>query len=325
MSIATTIPDVTTTAEPLTVQPSTDLYPSRRGHSDCLPRQEPIVYSAAKALPPIAPERIRQYEEQGFLILENLFNQQEVQAMLQELQSLQQQDKLQDSGRIITEPGSGEVRSVFQVHQHSPVFRSVANDPRLVELANYLLGDEVYLHQSRLNYKPGFRGKEFYWHSDFETWHTEDGMPQMRALSMSITLTENYQCNGPLMVIPGSHRHFVTCEGHTPDEHYRSSLQRQEYGIPSDEQLRKLVDQNGIVSATGKPGSVILFDCNLMHGSNGNITPFPRSNAFFVYNALSNRVQTPFAGTKPRPEYICSRNTIEPVSPTAADTSPNPL
>src|SRR3546814_10756649 len=44
---------------------------------------------------------------------------------------------------------------------------------------------------SRLNYKPGFKGKEFYWHSDFETWHVEDGMPQMRALSMSILLAEN--------------------------------------------------------------------------------------------------------------------------------------
>ena len=298
-------------------QPLEDLYPSRRGHSDCLPRQEPVVHAAADALSPITPEQVRQYDEQGFLILENLFNEQEIQSMQQELLLLQQQDKAQHAGRVITEPGSGEVRSVFQVHQHSPVFQRVANDPRLVTLASYLLGDEVYLHQSRLNYKPGFRGKEFYWHSDFETWHTEDGMPQMRALSMSITLTENYQCNGPLMLIPGSHRHFVACEGFTPEDHYRSSLQRQEYGIPNDEQLRHLVDQNGIITATGKPGSVILFDCNLMHGSNGNITPFPRSNAFFVYNALCNQVQAPYAGTKPRPEYICSRDHIEPLGSTS--------
>lgn len=63
--------------------------------------------------------------------------------------------------------------------------------PRLLDIAQFLLDDEVYIHQSRLNYKPGFRGKEFYWHSDFETWHVEDGMPRLRALSISITLTEN--------------------------------------------------------------------------------------------------------------------------------------
>src|SRR3546814_8501331 len=82
----------------------------------------------------------------------------------------------------------------------------LAADDRLAGVARFLLGDDVYVHQSRLNYKPGFVGKEFYWHSDFETWHVEDGMPQMRALSMSILLAPNTVLNGPLMIIPGSHR-----------------------------------------------------------------------------------------------------------------------
>ena len=53
-------------------------------------------------------------------------------------------------------------------------------------IAEQILGSQVYIHQSRVNLKPGFKGKEFYWHSDFETWHIEDGMPRMRALSCSI-------------------------------------------------------------------------------------------------------------------------------------------
>ncbi|MFB2351798.1 phytanoyl-CoA dioxygenase family protein, partial [Priestia megaterium] len=73
----------------------------------------------------------------------------------------------------------------------------LAADERLVAIANHILGDEVYLHQTRLNYKPGFDGKEFYWHSDFETWHTEDGMPRMRAISMSVQLVDNFAFNGP--------------------------------------------------------------------------------------------------------------------------------
>ncbi|EGG98178.1 Ectoine hydroxylase [gamma proteobacterium IMCC2047] len=71
--------------------------------------------------------------------------------------------------------------------------------------------------------------------------------------------------------------------------------------------------KGGIVTATGKPGSVIIFDCNTMHGSNGNISPYPRSNVFFVYNALSNSVVSPFCEQPPRPEYICSREDIEPL------------
>ncbi|HAI97268.1 MAG TPA: ectoine hydroxylase, partial [Methylococcaceae bacterium] len=82
------------------------------------------------------------------------------------------------------------------------------------------------------------------------------------------------------------------------------------YGVPSDNCLEALAAQGGIVSATSKPGSVIVFDCNVMHGSNGNITPFPRSNVFFVYNAIGNKVIPPFCNQAPRPEHICSRDNI---------------
>ncbi|MES8739290.1 phytanoyl-CoA dioxygenase family protein, partial [Cutibacterium acnes] len=75
----------------------------------------------------------------------------------------------------------------------------------------------LLIHQSRINLKNGFNGKEFYWHSDFETWHVEDGMPNMRAVSCSITLTDNTVYNGSLMVIPGSHKYFVSCVGETPE------------------------------------------------------------------------------------------------------------
>jgi ectoine hydroxylase len=50
-----------------------------------------------------------------------------------------------------------------------------------------------------------------------------------------------------------------------------------------------------------------------MHGSNGNITPFPRSNAFFVYNAWSNRVEAPFAAQKPRPAFLSNREPQGPI------------
>ena len=180
-------------------------------------------------------------------------------------------------------------------------------DARLADVARFLLNDEVYLHQSRLNYKPGFQGKEFYWHSDFETWHVEDGMPRMRALSMSVLLADNTPHNGPLMLIPGSHRSFLTCVGETPDDHYKMSLKKQEYGVPDEDSLADLAHKHGIVAPTGKPGTVILFDCNLMHGSNGNITPFPRANAFMVYNAMSNQLAAPFGPATPRPSFIAAR------------------
>ncbi|MFT5421403.1 MAG: ectoine hydroxylase [Candidatus Endobugula sp.] len=288
-----------------------DAYPSRNGQKAKLrSRLDPVVYASNEGESPVGRDVINRYNEQGFVVLKDVFTRKEVTTYQQELERLRADPLIQASAETITEPHSKDVRSIFRMHKKSLLLKTLAADKRLVDLARYILGDDVYIHQSRLNYKPGFRGKEFYWHSDFETWHAEDGMPRMRALSMSITLTENLDCNGPLMLIPGSHKQYAVCEGATPEDHYLDSLKKQEYGVPTDDCLQTLATQGGIVSAISEPGSVILFDCNVMHGSNGNITPYPRSNIFFVYNALSNKVVSPFCGQMPRPEHVCTRQNI---------------
>ena len=63
-----------------------------------------------------------------------------------------------------------------------------------------------------------------------------------------------------------------------------------------------------INECVGQPGTVVFFECNVMHGSNSNLTPFPRHNVFLVYNAVSNALVEPFAAPAPRPEFIASRN-----------------
>jgi ectoine hydroxylase len=119
------------------------------------------------------------------------------------------------------------------------------------------------------------------------------------------------------MLIPRSHRQFVSCPGETPENHYRESLRRQEYGVPDPAMLRKLVDKGGIRAVTGHAGGVAFFDCNTMHGSNSNISPFPRSNVFIVYNSVRNRIGDPFGTAEPRPDFLAERNdfsAVEPVS-----------
>jgi ectoine hydroxylase len=95
--------------------------------------------------------------------------------------------------------------------------------------------------------------------------------------------------------------------GQTPADHYKQSLRKQEYGVPDPESLRALTDRGGIAAPVGPAGTAVFFDCNTMHGSNSNITPYPRRNVFFVYNSVENRLQEPFCGLAPRPEHIASR------------------
>ena len=136
----------------------------------------------------------------------------------------------------------------------------------------------------------------------------------MRAISASILLTDNDALNGPLMLMPGTHKKFVACAGETPEDNHKTSLKKQEIVVPSHDALTNMASEHGIDYASGKAGTVVLFDCNTMHGSNGNITPFPRSNAFFVYNAWSNRVGQPFAAKNPRPAFLSSRDPKAPLA-----------
>ncbi|HSK40541.1 MAG TPA: ectoine hydroxylase [Arenibaculum sp.] len=285
-----------------------DIYPSRQApEPGTAARQDPVVWGTAEA-GPLSADELEFFDRQGYLWFPGIVGADEVTALKAELDRLWGVHADDRTDEVIREPSSDEIRSIFRIHETSPVMRRLIADPRLAGRARQILGSRVYVHQSRINYKPGFRGKEFYWHSDFETWHVEDGLPRMRALSCAIALSENTLFNGPVMIVPGSHRTYVQCVGETPDKHYRESLRAQRYGVPDDDSLQRLVDEHGIEMPTGPAGSVLFFDCNLMHGSNSNISPYARSNVFTVYNSVENTPVRAFGPSELRPHFLGSRD-----------------
>lgn len=301
------------------VHTRSDAYPTRLAEETWLERKDPVTWGMWSPQAPLTRAQTEEFDKNGFLILKNVFSPAEVARLQEESRRLRSGEAQLATDNVVTEPGSDAVRTIFRLEDESALFNRMARDERIAGKVRFLLDDELYLHQSRLNYKPGFTGKEFYWHSDFETWHAEDGMGRMRAISASVLLTDNDALNGPLMLMPGSHKHYVSCAGETPEDNHKSSLKKQDVGVPSPDALTEMARKFGIEYASGKAGTVILFECNTMHGSNGNITPFPRSNAFFVYNAWSNRVEAPFAAQKPRPAFLSNR---EPQSPIEIASGP---
>ncbi len=295
-----------------------DPYPSRMVHRPTItPRLDPILHGrpAGSQGPhrlggPLDTEQLRVYEDTGVLVLPGLLTPNLTSALDAELDRLAADDDVRARPQAILEPDGHELRSLFEVHIGDDLLGALARDPLLVDIARQLLGSDVYVHQSRVNLKPGFRGKEFYWHSDFETWHAEDGMPRMRAVSCSVLLTPNHSWNGPLLTITGSHRWFVSCVGETPAGHHERSLRRQEIGTPDDDSLRELARRGEITEIVGPVGTVVFFECNVMHGSNSNISPNPRRNVFLVYNSIDNQLERPFGAPTPRPAYIATRHVI---------------
>ena len=278
-------------------------------------RHDPVVWTNRENGPLTAPELMR-YEYKGFHNIQSVLSADEVSSCYSEISRLADSPALQGDPRIIRERDYGEVRSIFDVHLLSDIVGRIARSPDVLAMMRQILGSDVYIHQSRLNFKPGFTGGPFYWHSDFETWHAEDGMPTPRAASLSLALTQNYDVNGSLMIIPGSHRTFVSCAGETPKDYFKTSLVNHipETGSPDHPTLTRLAEEFGIELMTGPAGSATIFDSNCMHGSNGNITPHPRSNLFIVFNSVDNAIDLPYAAPEPRPEFLAKRD-FTPLTP----------
>ena len=74
-----------------------------------------------------------------------------------------------------------------------------------------------------------------------------------------------------------------------------------------------MAHRHGIDQFTGPAGSALWFDANIMHGSGNNITPFPRSNIFLVFNSVENTLREPYAASAPRPDHIAHRD-AQPLS-----------
>lgn len=295
-------------------QPQDPYYSRTSDEWQAAPRLDPITSDKPG---PLTTDEVWNYAHDGFLFAQGLFSQQEVEELLAEATTLAANWPQSRPG-LVREPNSEQVRSIFRLHRLSEAYQRLFADQRLLARVKQLLGTDAYIHQSRVNYKPAMDGKEFFWHSDFETWHVEDGMPRMRSVSVSIFLTESHEFNGPLMLVPESHKTYIRCGGATPEKNYERSLQRQQYGVPTREAMQMLLEGREIVAPKGPAGSVVFFDCNTMHASNANLSPTPRVNVFAVYNSIENKVGDPYCDRPPRPEYLAERGfeVVEPWSDT---------
>jgi ectoine hydroxylase len=291
-----------------------DLYPSRKETESIIERVDPTVYSD-KVVGEYSIDNIsrKEYEDNGYVVFPNLFSQDEINEMINEIDYMASNEDLAKNEEFIKEPGNNELRTIFNQHLFSSLFEKISKDSRIIDKVKQLLGSDVYIHHSRVNIKPAYKGKSFPWHSDFETWHCEDGLPRCRCLTAWIMLTDNTQFNGPLYLIPGSHKKFVSCKGFTPKDNYKKSLKKQEYGVPSISAIKELTKNSELVGAYGKAGTLVIHDGNILHGSPDNISPHSRTNTFFVFNSVENKPVKPFGAPENRADFLCLKdfNAIE--------------
>jgi ectoine hydroxylase len=242
----------------------------------------------------LSPAQIEEFEEQGYVFLPSLFSPAEMDVLNGEVPGILAQRREE----VILEKGTDSPRSAFHVQTWNPVFARLARHPRLVEPGMQLLdSDKLYMHQFKINAKAAFDGAVWQWHQDYATWFEDDDMPSPRAMNIALFLVEANEFNGPLMLIPRSHRLGRLSAGHDV-----TTTSYPLWTIDNDT-ITRLVDQGGIVAPKGPAGSILLFHGTLVHASGSNLTPWSRWILYLSLNRCDNAIRR-----FQRPTWIANRD-----------------
>ena len=251
----------------------------------------------------LSEDQLTRFQDEGLLILPELFSDQEVELLCSALTPV----LAEEDPANIREKGGGAVRTAMGLHLRSTVFAKLVRHPRLIEPALQIMGRDLYVQQVKVNIKDAFEGEAWQWHYDFATHSHEDGVPAPLALNLHVFLDDVSEFNGPLYFIRGSHR-----EGPA-----QAILDTTSTSYPlwvvERATVARLANRNGLVSATGPKGTVLIFGDVMVHASPPNLSPWSRRIFSLILNPTDNR-QTSFR----RPDYKHHRD-FTPVAPLADD------
>ena len=224
----------------------------------------------------LSPENVESYRENGYLVVEGAL----VSATVAELRRVT--DGFVERARNVPAsdgvfdlaeghgPDDPQLRRIKHPETQHPAYDAVMRAPALLDIVEALVGPDVRFDHGKLNLKaPGAAGAAVEWHQDWAFYpHSNDDM-----LAVGVMLDDCDMDNGPLLVVPGSHKGPVW--NHHHDGRFCGALD------PAAANL----DPAHAVALTGPAGSVSVHHVRLVHGSTENRSGRPRRLLLFSYAA----------------------------------------
>ncbi len=261
---------------------------------------------------------LAEYQRDGFLLLPPHFL---PPGVLDDIRAAVPRVLADDSPRRILERDGTTVRSVYGPHQTDPAIARVSRLPQLLDAARRVVGDDVYVHQSKINVKAPFTGDQWEWHQDYVNWLQADAIQRPDLVNVAVFLDDVNEFNGPLTFIPGSHAEGLLAGadsegmpiGYEDAPSWVATLTANEKFQIDHGVLEAQARRGGLVSAKGPAGSVLMFHANVLHASAPNLSPFRRAVLLLVYNGVRN---APLPVANPRPAFLAERDVaaLQPVS-----------
>ncbi len=211
------------------------------------------------------------YAENGYLLVENVVTPAQLDRLREiTYRYIEESRKVTESNDVYDlDVGHGAAQPrltrVKLPHKLDPYFWNILTDSGMTEVLADLLGPDTTLLTSKLNTKAPGGGAAVEWHQDWAFYpHTNDDL-----LAFGLMLEDVDRENGPLMVVPGSHRGPVLC--HHANGVFCGAID------PED----PLFETERIVTLTGKAGSMTVHHARLLHGSAPNTSDRNRMILFY--------------------------------------------
>ena len=219
----------------------------------------------------LSREQIEFYHEHGYLLVENVLSDVELKTLQTITYDLIEKSKDITESNDAYDLDEGHSRHTPRLtriklpHKQDPYFWEVLTQSNVTRVLNDLLGEDTTLITAKLNTKAPGGGQAVEWHQDWAFYpHTNDDL-----LAFGIMLEDVTPDNGPLMVIPGTHKGPLLSHKH--EGLFCGAIH------PDD----PLFEQEKAVTLTGKAGSMTVHHVRTLHGSAPNMSDKNRLILFY--------------------------------------------
>jgi ectoine hydroxylase-related dioxygenase (phytanoyl-CoA dioxygenase family) len=224
----------------------------------------------------LSRDQIGYYRENGYLLVEDAVTPDRLQALrrvtyelIERSRAVMESDEVYDLDEGHA-PDRPRLTRIKLPHKRHPIFWETLKSPRIVGLLQDLLGPDVLLQTSKLNTKAPGGGAAVEWHQDWAFYpHSNDDL-----LALGLMLEDVDLENGPLMVIPGSHKGPILSH-HNAEGIFCGAI------APDDPLFRP----ERAVTLTGRAGSMTVHHARTLHGSAPNMSDRARLILFYECTA----------------------------------------
>ena len=219
----------------------------------------------------LSKEQVDAYDRDGFILVEDAIRPDMLARMRTVIDGYAERARSIASGDDVYDlegghsPQAPRVRRLRDAVNRDPVFWEVIRDQGVIGPVSQLIGPDIRLYGSKINMKLGGFGSPVEWHQDWAYYpHTSDDL-----LAIGVMIDDVTPENGPLLVLPGSHR------GPLHDHHSDG------YFVGAIEGIERKVDVSTAVPLMGRAGSMTIHHARTVHGSASNRSSIARRMLFY--------------------------------------------